>query len=101
MIPSVIGGSTQDVEIYNIGVRPIHQHEGIGSELMRFFLKECQKRSVAEVWLEVRRGNSTALAFYSKHRFEVVAVRKAFYRDPIEDAIVMRSKLYKSLQTEA
>ena len=94
IIPGVIQDTGLDSEIYNIGVRPVHQHEGIGSRLMDSFLEECRNRSVNCVWLEVRSGNFGAISFYSKHLFEVMAVRKSFYRDPVEDAIVMRSNLY-------
>ena len=101
IIPAVNAGTGEDAEIYNIGVAPDKQHGGIGSLLMNAFLEECRNRLVSIVWLEVRNGNSPAISFYSKHRFEVVAVRKAFYRNPVEDAIVMRSSLYRSRQTEA
>jgi ribosomal-protein-alanine N-acetyltransferase len=96
IIPAVNAGAGVDSEIYNIGIHPDKQHEGIGSILMKAFLEECRNRSIGSVWLEVRSGNSPAIAFYSKHSFEVVASRRAFYRDPVEDAIVMRSKLYNS-----
>ena len=101
VIPAVNAESGEDAEIYNIGVAPDKQRRGIGSILMKTLLDECRKRSLRAVWLEVRCGNSRAIAFYSKHGFEVVTVRKAFYRDPGEDAIVMRSGLYRLPQTEA
>ena len=96
IIPAVSEYCDQDAEIYNIGVLPDKQRGGIGSILMDAFLDECRNRSVNAVWLELRSGNNGALAFYSKHKFEVAAVRRSFYRDPVEDAIVMRSKLYNS-----
>ena len=96
LIPAVNPGTGQDAEIYNIGVAPDKQRQGIGTILMKDFLDECRKRSVRAVWLEVRSGNFRATAFYSKHEFQVVTVRTGFYRSPVEDAIVMRSRLYNS-----
>jgi [ribosomal protein S18]-alanine N-acetyltransferase len=101
IIPAVSAETGKDAEIYNIGVLPDKQGRGIGSILMNALLDECRKRWVDVVWLEVRSSNSRAIDFYSKHGFQVVSVRRAFYRDPVEDAIVMRSSLYKSPQTEA
>lgn len=96
IIPAVRAENGEDAEIYNIGVMPDKQGTGIGTMLMNAVRDECRNRSVRVVWLEVRRGNSQGISFYSKHNFDVVAVRRSFYRDPVEDAIVMRSKLYNS-----
>ncbi len=96
IIPSVRVKDGLDAEIYNLAVVPVEERRGVGSMLMQSFFEECQNRFVLSVWLEVRSGNSTAIGFYSKHNFEPVTVRKSFYRDPIEDAIIMRSDLYRS-----
>jgi len=93
LVPGIVREDTRDAEIYNIGVRPGNQNAGVGSRLMGAFLTECRTRGVHTVWLEVRAGNSPAIAFYTKHGFNVVAVRRSFYRDPVEDAIVMKSIL--------
>jgi len=101
MIPGIVQNVGLDAEIYNIGVHPDCQREGIGSKLIDSFLEECRNRSVQSVWLEVRSGNYVAISFYSEHLFEVIAVRRSFYRNPIEDAIVMRSNLYTLRKSEA
>ena len=101
VIPSIVHKTGVDAEIYNIGVHPGRQHEGIGSKLIESFREECQNRSAHSIWLEVRSGNFTAISFYSQHLFDVIAVRRSFYRDPEEDAIVMRSNLYHTEKTEA
>ena len=93
LVPGIVREDTRDAEIYNIGVRPGNQDAGIGSRLMGAFLSECRNRGVHTVWLEVRAGNSPAIAFYKKHGFNVVTARRSFYRDPVEDAIVMKSIL--------
>ena len=93
LVPGLVREDKFDAEIYNIGVLPNIQNSGIGSCLMGAFLTDCRDRSVGAVWLEVRRSNSTAIAFYSKHGFDLMTVRRTFYRDPVEDAIVMKSTL--------
>ena len=93
LVPGIVREGEFDAEIYNIGVRPSVQNSGIGSRLMHAFMTECQNRSVGALWLEVRKSNSTAIAFYSKHGFDLMTIRSSFYRDPVEDAIVMKSIL--------
>jgi len=101
VIPCIVQDADFDAEIYNIGVHPDCQCEGVGSKLIESFLQECRNRSVHDVWLEVRSGNLMAISFYSEHLFDVIAVRRSFYRDPVEDAIVMRSNLYNARKSEA
>lgn len=84
---------SSEAEVYNIGVRNAHRKRGIGASLLRRFLGVCSKNRVENVFLDVRASNATAISFYGNCRFEKIAVRKHFYRDPVEDAIIMRLKL--------
>lgn len=79
-----------DAEIYNIGVRPEHRTQGIGRMLIDAFLMECRKNGVRDVWLEVRASNETAIRFYAAQGFVQVAVRRRFYKTPVEDALILR-----------
>ncbi|MGQ0542127.1 MAG: ribosomal protein S18-alanine N-acetyltransferase [Blastocatellia bacterium] len=93
LVARYIAGSgvnvTIDAELYNIGIRKIYQKNGHGRELMRTFLDKCRAVDVNTVWLDVRRSNTTAIRFYSSFGFLKHSIRKAFYRDPVEDATVM------------
>jgi ribosomal protein S18 acetylase RimI-like enzyme len=51
------------------------------------------------VFLEVRESNHPARRFYEKAGFQQSGVRKAYYRDPPEDAILYRLELSKLIQT--
>lgn len=82
-----------EAEIYNIGVRNVNRKLGTGTSLLGEFLNICSKNRVENVFLDVRASNVTAILFYGNCRFEKIAVRKHFYRDPIEDALIMRLKL--------
>lgn len=81
---------TADAEIYNIGVRLERQNEGIGRLLVTGFLSDCKRHRVRNIWLEVRASNEAAIRFYSAHGFVKAALRKRFYRNPVEDALVFR-----------
>ncbi len=93
LIPSNKPENPSEAEIYNIGVRNAHRKRGIGASLLGRFLAICSKNLVENVFLDVRASNVTATSFYSENGFEKIAVRKHFYRDPVEDALVMRLKL--------
>lgn len=92
VIPST-GGSGSDAEIYNIGVGPAFQNRGIGSMLLRRFIETTRARGVDRIWLDVRMGNRVAIEFYLNHGFLGTGRRKAFYSDPLEDAIIMCLRL--------
>ena len=80
-------------ELYNIGVEPTLQGKGIGSCLIRSFNTIAAKRGAQTVYLEVRAGNQKAIDFYKRHGFEVYSSRPSYYRDPPEDAILMRARI--------
>jgi ribosomal-protein-alanine N-acetyltransferase len=53
----------------------------------------ARKRGAEYVYLEVRMGNDAAIALYRGMGFEVVGVRKGYYTDTGEDALVMARHL--------
>lgn len=89
-VPSADNETGADAEIYNIGVHPESRRLRVGSALINSFIDRCRQASVIRIWLEVRESNVTAQKFYRKHGFAVAGTRKSFYRDPVEDALVMR-----------
>src|SRR5690606_28129123 len=79
-----------------IAVAPEAQREGVGTALIRHCEKEAREKGLPAVLLEVRPSNTNALAFYRRHGFEQVAVRKDYYPATggrREDACVMRKML--------
>jgi ribosomal-protein-alanine acetyltransferase len=80
---------TANIEIYNIGVDPEHQKKGIGSLLIQEIIGNQTLRP-AEIWLEVRYSNFAAISFYEKHSFESIGIRKSFFSNPTEDAVLMK-----------
>lgn len=79
-----------------IAVAPDAQRGGIGTALIRHCEKEARARNLPAVLLEVRPSNKNAIAFYHRHGFEQIAVRKDYYPaagGKREDAWVMRKML--------
>jgi ribosomal-protein-alanine N-acetyltransferase len=81
--------------ITNIAVHPEFRRSGVGSMLMEALLEEADKRSLTALTLEVRKSNHSALTLYRKYGFAEGGLRKAYYADNNEDAIIMWKRLGK------
>ncbi|HEX2946015.1 MAG TPA: ribosomal protein S18-alanine N-acetyltransferase [Clostridia bacterium] len=79
--------------ITNIAVHPEYRKSGIGSMLMEALLREAGERGITALTLEVRKSNYGAQALYRKYGFEDGGMRKAYYADNREDAIIMWKRL--------
>lgn len=77
-------------EVLNLAVAPEARRRGIGGGLLEAGLVALQRRRVTEVFLEVRESNRSAQALYLGRGFRPVGQRAAYYRNPREDALVLR-----------
>ena len=75
--------------ITNVAVHPEFRHQGIGDQLVSELLSLCEKENIDLVTLEVRKSNQNAIKLYEKHGFVAEGIRKAYYQDNKEDAIIM------------
>ncbi len=82
-----------NLEILKLGVDPIYQRLGIGSELMENAYSEGIRRGCSRCFLEVRKSNQTAIQFYYRHNFRIAGTRLDYYTDPVEDAWIMERNL--------
>jgi ribosomal-protein-alanine N-acetyltransferase len=78
----------ETLELHDIVVREKYKQKGIGSRLMDFMLETARSQQVEEMFLEVRQSNAAAIRLYEKYHFKKIDVRKNYYTDPKEDAIV-------------
>ena len=76
-----------EAEVIQIAVKGTYQGQGIASALF------AQLPTDKEIFLEVRKSNQRAQAFYKKERMAVIAERKSYYHDPVEDAIIMKREI--------
>ena len=76
-------------EIYRIAVRPDKRGRGIGYRLLDYGVKTSKGRGLESLFLEVRSKNIPALKLYSSYGFKRIAIRKNYYKDPVDDAVVM------------
>ena len=84
----------EEGEIFNVAVSGSARRRGIGGALLQAAIQEAQRAQVENIFLEVRAGNAPAIALYQKYGFEKAGLRKKYYDNPTEDAVVMvrRSK---------
>lgn len=76
-------------DITNVAVRSDRQREGIGRFLMESLIRLTEERGVTTIHLEVRVGNETAVRLYERMGFTRDGIRKNYYSDPTEDALLM------------
>lgn len=82
-----------ELHINNVAVRESFRRRGIGRDLLNRILEEGRHSAVPCAFLELRAGNSAALALYEKCGFRVASRRKKYYSEPPEDALVMIAQL--------
>jgi len=84
-------------ELANLAVAPHDRRRGIGRTLLGAVVADAVDREVRELYLEVRQSNAAARQLYAAHEFEEVGRRKAYYRSPVEDALILRRTLKPQL----
>ena len=70
-------------EILAIATVEEYRNKGIAQELL-------EKIKTKDIFLEVREINEKAINFYKKNNFKQISIRKGYYSDPTEDAIIMK-----------
>ena len=75
--------------ITNVAVHPDYRRSGIGEALLTILLDHTIKNGINSHTLEVRASNKPAICLYEKFGFEASGLRKNYYEDNGEDAIIM------------
>lgn len=81
-----------ETDMMNLAVHPGRRREGIGRLLIERLIPELNDRGSHCLTLEVRASNSPAQALYEKMGFHQTGLRKNYYRNPKEDAIILRKE---------
>lgn len=78
-----------EAEIENICVHPSFRQKGLGETLMDEMIRLSIERNTSRIFLEVRSQNDPARSLYEKKEFKQSYIRKNYYIDPADDAIIM------------
>ncbi len=89
----VLWCSFETADLCNIVVDVSHRREGIAQALLHQAFKKCAGEGVEQILLEVRESNEAAIKLYVKLGFNEISLRKNYYRDPQEHAVIMQKIL--------
>ena len=82
-----------DAELESVAVAETARRKGIGGALCMAVAEWCRGAGASELLLEVRGASTGAIALYQRLGFEAVGTRPRYYRNPPDDAVVMRMVL--------
>jgi [ribosomal protein S18]-alanine N-acetyltransferase len=80
-------------ELENIAVARSSRQRGVGTRLLDEFIAHARGEQGSGIFLEVRESNHKARALYRKAGFEEIGLRKSYYSNPAEDAILCHLRL--------
>lgn len=83
----------EDSEVLDIAVGPKFRRMGIGQKLLRLMEETVRFRGAERLMLEVRKSNTGAQALYFGVGFDITGIRRNYYKNPTEDAVLMEKKL--------
>ena len=86
---SVLDGA----DMMNVAVHPDYRRKGIARELVTGLMNALVEKGVKSLALEVRVSNAPAIALYEQLGFRQVGLRPNYYRNPKENALIMRKEL--------
>ncbi len=78
-----------EAEIPNVCVKASARRQGIGRKMLEVLMTEAKKLGIAVLYLEVRESNEAAKTLYASLGFFANGIRKNFYEQPQENAVLM------------
>lgn len=81
-----------ETDVMNIAIHPDWRRRGIAQSLIECLVVELKNRGSEALMLEVRASNEPAIGLYEKLGFRQVGRRPNYYRNPKEDALILRKE---------
>lgn len=93
-VAGYVGSQTvmDETDMMNIAVHPDHRRQGIAEALIEALIAVLKLKGSRSLTLEVRVSNENARRLYEKLGFCQAGIRKNYYRNPREDAIILRKE---------
>ena len=93
-VAGYIGSQTvmDETDMMNVAVHPDFRRRGIAEVLVNGLVEELKNKGSHCLTLEVRASNAPAIALYEKLGFSEIGRRKNYYRNPREDALILRKE---------
>ena len=83
----------EEGEVMNIAIAPEKRGEGLSKLLFEALLEKAKEQQVEILRLEVRQSNLPATGLYKRYGFQEYGIRKGYYTNPREDAVLMEKNL--------
>jgi ribosomal-protein-alanine N-acetyltransferase len=83
----------EDADITNIATHPDHRRHGAASAVLQSLIAYVKDHGVLSLHLEVRSSNSAAITLYERFGFLTDGIRKNYYKNPTENAVLMTLSL--------
>jgi len=80
----------EEADITNVCTAPKARGKGVATGMLTALMEAGKSRGVTEFFLEVRESNAPARSLYTKLGFEEIGLRKNYYEDPKEHAVLMK-----------
>ena len=80
----------EEADITNVCTAPATRGKGVATEMLTAIMEVGYARGVTEFFLEVRESNTPARSLYTKLGFEEIGLRKNYYEEPREHAVLMK-----------
>lgn len=89
-----VGSQTcmDETDMMNIAVSPAHRRNGVGKALIEALVAALKEKGSRCLTLEVRASNEGAIALYQGLGFAQIGLRKNYYHNPKEDALILRKE---------
>ena len=81
-----------ETDMMNVAIHPDYRKQGIGTQLITTLIRNLDEQGSHSLMLEVRASNIPAISVYQKLGFEEVGRRRNYYRNPKEDALILRKE---------
>lgn len=85
----IFRANMDEAELFRIATDKNSRNVGFAHELMNFMISYLRDMKVKKVFLEVRCQNKDAIRLYEDYGFKKLGIRKEYYNNPTDDALLM------------
>lgn len=94
LIGYIIFHITDDfTDIYKIFIRDNDKRKGYATDLLNKVIELAKRYNSKKIMIEVRSKNLSAINFYKNNGFEQISIRKDYYKNPTDDALIFERSL--------